>query len=197
MLSIKCPVVRDVSSAISLVKLQGLADAALSLFNPTRDRLSSSGARPGDKDKDKDKGRDRAREGDRDRQSGRGGGGDRAREGDGDKQSGRNGGGKRSDDERDALLKQKQAELASMKKEKAERFEAARGLIRNYQVRSVGIAIASVHPFSSLSPPSLYLALRYMHSQTRLANHIIFLVHKRAPTQPKLVLDAVSVDMCN
>jgi hypothetical protein len=118
-----------------------------------------------DKDKRRDKSHDRAREGDR------------------DQQSGRSGGGKRGDDERNAILKQKQAELASMKKEKAERFEAARGLIRNYQVHSVGIAIASVHPFSSLSPPSLYLALRYMHAQTRLADHIIFLVHKRAPTQ--------------
>jgi hypothetical protein len=184
-----CPVVRDISTAISLVKLQGLADAALSLFNPTRDRLSSSGARSGDKDKDKDKdkgrdkSRDRAREGDRDRQIARGGGGDRAREGDRDKQSGHSGGGRRGDNERDALLKQKQAELASIKKEKAERFEAARGLIRNYQVRSVGIAIASVHPFSSLSPPSLYLAVRSMHAQTRLANHIFFLVRKRAPIQ--------------
>ncbi len=165
-----CPFVRDVSTAISLLKLQGLADAALSLFNPTRDRLSS-GARPGDKDKDKDKDKRRDKSH------------DRAREGDRDQQSGRSGGGKRGDDERNAILKQKQAELASMKKEKAERFEAARGLIRNYQVHSVGIAIASVHPFSSLSPPSLYLALRYMHAQTRLADHIIFLVHKRAPTQ--------------
>ena len=108
-----------------------------------RERISSGGGRSDDRDRDRDKGRGRDKSRDRDREDDR------------ERRRGGGGGGKLSDKEREAILRDKKAELASMKKAKAERFEAARGLIRNLQVGPADILFLSKfsYPCPSLLCP--------------------------------------------